>query len=319
MSGFSTGTTRKFSGTWPGGGVLVTVDATIQSPRVIARALTDLARKRFVADRIFSRGSADQVAGGAALFQRSESIYMDRDPEPVGIGARFPRASWSELLFAAVVKKYGLEFPVYDESIRRNQIDVIQRGQRKIANSLVKFVDSVAMALFYADANVLTAAASGDWSTAATDIIFDIATARALIDNQDEGYEADTLLVHGNQELDLIVDKDIRDALPREGGGSSAVISGSPVPILGLRQIIKSNQVTAGKPILLSSGIVGTIADEAPLARESYVAYNPGAGQANIWVKVYNNDDIDATIVRGARFPAMWIAEPKAAFVWTGA
>jgi hypothetical protein len=36
-------------------------------------------------------------------------------------------------------------------------------------------------------------------------------------------------------------------------------------------------------------------------------------------VKVYNNDDIDATIVRGARFPAMWIAEPKAAFVWTGA
>lgn len=302
--------------TYPGGGPRITVEALLRNPRFIARALTDLARKRFVSDRIFARGN---VEGGAVLYQKAESIYTDRDAEEVNPRSEYPRAGWSEEVFAAVVKKYGLEVPISDEAKRRNQMDVVSRAQRKLANAVVKFVDTVAMNLLTTDADVQTFAASGDWSTAATDVIFDIAKAQNLISAQDEGYAGDTMIVNPAQELDLISDKDIRDALPREGSIRNSVVTGQPVPMLGLRQILPTNALSAGTVLVLESQIVGSIADEAPLADEGYAAYSPGDGQANVYVKTYRNEGVDETIVRGARFPAMWIAEPKAAVKITGA
>lgn len=307
--------------TFPGGGPTITVEAILKQPRLLTRALGDLVNKRFVADRVFARGSSDQVAGGAALYQKSESIYMNRDAEEVGIGAEYPRAAWTEAVYTAAVKKYGLEFPVYDETRRRNALDVFQRGFKKLGNSLVKFVDTVAVTLLGdTTQGIQTMSASGDWTTAATDIIADIANARAKVANVDEGYEADTLLIHPNQELDFLIDSDIRNALPREGGNpQSPVVTGRVVPILGLRQVLVSNQMTSGTAFVLESGTVGTIADEQPAGDEGYTAYNPGAGQAPVYTKQYRIENTDATILRGARFPAMWMAEPQAVVKITGA
>lgn len=306
---------------YPGGGPQITVEALLKQPRMIARALTDLVRKRFVADRVLIRGSSDQVAGGAALFQRSESIYTDRDAEEVGVRSGYPRASWTEELFAAAVRKFGLEVPISDEARRRNQLDVVVRAQRKLANVLTRFVDALLMVLLNdTTQGINTQAASGDWTTAATDIIFDIATAKATIANVDEGYEADTLIVHPNQELDLILDLDLRNAMPREGGAPQpSVLTGRAVPILGLNQILVSNAQTAGVVTVMESGMAGTIAEEAPIPDENYVAYTPGPNMMAVYVKMYREEGTDETIVRGARFPAMWIAEPKAITKITGA
>lgn len=303
--------------TYPGSPQL-TVDALLKQPRLIARALTDLANKRFVADRIFSRGTPEMVAGGAAQYQKSESIYLDRDFEEVGVRAEFPRATWSEAIFTEAVRKYGLEVPIAFESVRRNQMDQLARAERKLANGLVKFVDTVAMARLIADASILTGAASGDWTTAATDIVLDIATARKAINDQEEGYDADTMVVNGAQELDLLNDKDIRDALPRETQNST-VQTGRPPLLLGINQILVTNQLTAGTVFILNAKVVGTIADEQPEASEGYASYSPGPGQAPMYVKRYVEDGRDEHILRAARFPAMWIAEPKAAFKITGA
>lgn len=305
--------------TYPGGADRITVEALLKLPRLIARGLTELASKRFVADRIFARGSAEQVAGGAALYQKSESIYTANDPEEVGPRAEFPRSGWTEAVFSAAVKKYGLEVPISDEARRRNAMDIVGRAQRKLANAVVKFVDTQAMSLITSDAAVLTFAASGDWTTAATDIVFDIAKAQNQITLQDEGYEGDTAVVNSAQELDLITDKDIRDALPREGGIQNSVISGRAVPMLGLRQILPTNALAAGTALVLEAGMGGTIADEAPLGDEGYTSYDPGDGKAPVQTKVYRVDSADETIVRGARFPAMWIAEPKSIVKITGA
>lgn len=305
--------------TYPGGNDRITVEAFLRMPRLISRALTDLVSKRFIADQIFQRGSADQVAGGAALYQRSETIYPDRAAEEVAPRSRYPRTGWTEQLLTAAVHKYGLEVPISDEAKRRNAMDEVARAQRKLANAIVKFVDGVAMGLMLSDPDVLTDTATADWSTASTDIIADIADWRSQILNQDEGYDPDTLIVNPAQELDLITDKDIRDALPREAGGSSAVITGRAVPILGLRQVLVTPALTAGTVLLVSSNIVGTIADEAPAADENYTTYNPGGQFATVYVKTYREEGADETIVRGARFPAMWIAEPKSALRATGA
>jgi hypothetical protein len=305
--------------TYPGSGVTITVEALLKQPRLIARALTDLVAKRFVADKIFAHGTPEQVAGGAALYQKSESIYPTQPAEEVGVRSGYPRTGWTEAVFAAMVHKYGLEVPISDEAQRRNQMDVVARAQRKLANALTKFVDTTAMTLILGDAAVLTGSASGDWTTAATDIVKDIATAKKAIYDQDEGYEPDTLVVNPSQELDLITDKDIRDALPRENAGQIATVTGKAVPLLGLSQILVTPQLTAGTALVLNAGVAGTIADEAPLSGEGYVSYAPGPGFATVYTKVYREDETDESIVRAARFPAMWIAEPKAIYKITGA
>jgi len=303
--------------TWPGGPEL-TVDALLAQPRVLVRNLTDLVYQRFVADQIFARGSSDQIAGGVAWYQRSESIFLNRDPEEVGVRSEFPRAGWSEEVLSAFVKKYGLEVPISYESIRRNQIDMVNRSQRKLANAIVKSVDSLAMTLLTTDADVLTAAASGDWTTAATDIISDLASAIKTITDQNEGYEPDTLILNPAQNLDLLLDADIRAALPRETQASS-VQTGRPVPLLGLERILVTPVLAAGTVLVLQSKVAGTVADETPGAGEGYTGYSPGAGQMPVYMKIYEIPGRDERIVRAARFPAMWLSEPKSVFKITGA
>ena len=303
--------------TYPGGPE-ITVDSLLGQPRVLTRNLADLVYQRYVADRIFARGSGDQIQGGVAWYQRAESIFTNRDAEEIGVRSEFPRAGWSEEVLSAFVKKYGLEVPISYESIRRNQIDMVQRAQRKLANALVKAVDTLAMALLTTDPDVLTTAASGDWSTAATDIISDLANAIRQITDQNEGYEPDTLVLNPAQNHDLLLDADIRGALPRETQASS-VLTGRPVPLLGLDQIIVTPQLAAGTVLVLQSKVAGTIADESPAAGEGYTAYSPGAGQAPVYMKIYEKEGRDERIVRAARFPAMWLSEPKSVFKITGA
>lgn len=312
--------TTSFTGspTYPGSPEM-TVDALLKRPQVLLRNLTDLVNKRFIADKIFTRGSSDQVAGGLALYQRSESIYPDRDVEEVGVRAEFPMTGWSEQLMSAFVKKYGLETPISFEARRRNQLDLVARAQRKLANALVRFVDTLAMTLLSADPDVqnYTGTSLGSWGTAGN-AIKDIANMIKLIADQDEGYEADTLIVNPTQELQLLLDSDLRSALPRETP-QSQISTGRVAPLLGLDQILSTPRVAAGTAYVLQSKVVGTVADEVPDAAEGYSSFSPGAGFAPIYMKVRMKEDTDEWRVRVARFPAMWLAEPKAAVKITDA
>lgn len=303
----------------PGGGPTITVEALLKQPGLLVRNLTNITTKRFIADQVFARGSADQVRGGAALYQKSENIYPDRAAQEVQVRSRWPRTGWTEAVFTAMVHVYGLEVPISDLARRRNQLDYIERSQIKLGNALVKFVDTIAMATLTGEASKLTDTASGDWTTAATDIIKDIATWRAAIANQEEGYVADTLIVNPAQELDLMIDTDIRNALPRESTAPNPVLTGRPAPILGLDNILTTPQLAAGTVIVVNSKVVGTIADEQPEGFEGYVTRQQGGNYAPIYVKVYREEGADETLVRGARFPAMWVSEPKALLVATGA
>jgi hypothetical protein len=305
--------------TLPGGGPQVTVDTALRFPNIIVRALIDLTFQRFVADRILARGSAEQVAGGAAVFQRAEGLFPDRGAEEVGVRSEWPRSGWTVPdLFAAAVKKYGLEVPIADETRRRNAFDAMARAQRKLANAVVKFVDGTAMTMITTDSAVNTFAASNTWASGSANILGDLAASRTKVNNIDFGYEVDTLIINPVQETSLLTDTTIRAILPRESTPRNAAITGNPVPLLGLSQILVTNQIAAGTGILCQAGVVGSIADETPDPGENYVTYDPGAGQGRLWLKSYREEDRDETILRVARFPAMWVSEPKAAVVMTG-
>jgi len=297
----------------------LTVDALLKQPRIIARNLTSITMKRFVSDKILAKGTAEQVAGGSAVYQKSESIYPDQgqtEPEEIGVRAEFPRAGWSEELFTAAVKKYGMEIPISFESQRRNQMDQLQRGQKKLSNAVVKFVDTLCMSLLLTDGDMLTDTATAAWDGGTQAIVSDLATWRKAIYDLDEGYEPDTLVVNPAQELALLLDDDIRAILPRETG-TSAVQTGRAPLILGLDQMLVTPALTDGTVLLLESKLIGTVADEEPDAREGYTS--SASENGGIWVKVYEETKRDEWIIRAARYPAMWLGEPKAGLRATGA
>jgi hypothetical protein len=295
----------------------LTVSVLLKQPQFIARALTDLTAGRFVADKILRRGSAQQVQGGVMRYQQAESIYPAGPAEEIAENASWPRTSWTEALLTALVKQYGLEIPISNLSLRRNQMDQVERGLVKLGNQIVKFVDTQAMAMLVADANVQTFAASGDWTTAATDIFADLARAIQQIDAQDQGYAADTIVVNFAQYQDLLSDKDIRDAMPRETT-QSTIQTGRLDSTAGLN-ILRTNQLAAGTVFVLQAGMVGTIADEQPDAAEGWVSRTPGAGLAPIYAKVYEEDPRKGKVVAAGRWPAMAVIEPKAAVKITAA
>lgn len=305
--------------TYPGGGPQVTVDTAMQSPNIIARALTDITYLRFVADRILAKGSPEQIRGGAAVFNRSESLFPDRGAETIAPRTQWPRTAWTVPdLFGAPVQKFGLETPITDEARRRNAIDELMRAQIKLGNAVVKSIDATAMTLITTDPAVGTYAAASTWTGGTPNIIGDVAAARNLIVNADLGYAADTLIINPAQETPFLTSSTVANYLPRESTPRNAVVTGESVPILGLRQILVTNQIAAGKGLMVNAGVVGSIADEPPLADEGYSTYQPGGGQAPVQVKKYRVDGTDETMLRAGRFAAMWIAEPKAAVYLQG-
>lgn len=296
-------------------GPRITVTATLKQPVTIARRLSDLTYQRMWADRIFAKGSPEQVAGGAARFQKSESIFPDRDPQEQSPRAERPRASMDTNLHEALVKEYGLEVPINDLAVRRNQIDLIPRGTQKIANAIVRYVDAVAVNAFLADGDVPTTSGS-DWGTAGR-VFTDLAGAKKAMRETGEGYEADTLILHEEQALNLMTDEKFQAAMPREASVNPAM-TGEIAPFYGLRNIVVvSTSALAGKAILCQSGIVGTIADEAVDPSEGWSTHQPEVG-APIHAKVYREEKGSDQIIAGARWAACWIAEPKAAFILTG-
>ncbi len=297
--------------TYPQGGPSVTMYPLLKQPRLLARRLSDLGWNRYIADHIFARGSSDSVAGGGARFQRSEAIFPDRDPLEVATRAEFPRAGWTEDVREAFVHQYGLEIPINGLSIRRNQIDQLDRALIKLSNAIVRFVDNVMVDTFLTDSVVQAKKITGaDWATDGR-AFTDLAVAMKQIREENEGYNPDFLIIHEDQHLDLMTDQLLQASMPRESQ-VNPTMTGMVAPFFGLRSIyLTSDAKLAGKAIVGQTNMVGTIADEAVDPAEGYSSYQPQVGPP-IHTKVYPEVHSDDWIVRGARWPAMWIAEPGA-------
>ena len=295
----------------------LSVNMMLRQPPVIARDLVNVILQRggFLADRLLVRGSAESVAGGAMRYQRSGDSYLDHDPEEIAEDADWPRAGWTEELRTEAVKQYGLEVPVSMLSIRRNQIDQVTRAERRLANSIVKFVDTKAITMLRTDADIQTFNAN-NWDAAAADIIGDVAEGQELMDTLDEGLFGQTLVVPKTMRVHLLGNTALRDALKGQGG-SESVRTGQVANFLGLDNIYFTNQVPDDEALLIDVGVAGTIADEAPDASEGWSGYGPGAGFAPIYVQVYDEKRPKRKVVAGGRWPAMALVEPRAVVKFT--
>lgn len=280
----------------------------LANPRVIAKRLHDLTQMKFIADFLL-QGRFD-ASGGGVFYETGEEGFASDDPESIAPLGEYPKVvlESGEVVSARVVK-WGLDTVISDEKIKRQGISFVNKGLTRLGNTIVRHVDSVAMAVIAAKVTS-TFASPATWTTAgkAVEAIMSIQATRAALGL---GIDLSTIVLTPAQYakvIGLLIDD---KALPRESG-ATAVQGNIPVDALGLTWAASPNY-TGANPLLVDREQLGGMADE-PLGGPGYV----GAGQVGIEAKSIRNDDDDSYTLRGRRVTVPVVTEPLAGVQLTG-
>jgi len=308
--------------TYPAGSPAISVQALLKQPVRISRDLANLVFQRLVAWQICVHGSPDSVRGGAMQYQQAENIFTDvgSDVEEISPRGDWPRAIWSEALKTAAVKQFGLELPVDALAIRRNQIDRIVRGERKLANNLVRFIDTYVLGLLTTDAGITTQVSAAAWTIAGTDIIAEIGKAQETIEGKNLGYngfENAVLVLNTARRDDLLNNTVLRAALPREDH-SGQIQSGTTAPFLGLQKILFTSNILATQALVLDPTMAATLAIEEPDGSEGWSSYDAGPDTPPIYVQVYDEKRNKGKVVSAGTWPGFAFTDPGAVVLITG-
>lgn len=284
----------------------VTISRFLNSPTLVARRLRTLLEQRYIADALLT--GRFSVEGGAVTYETGESIFSGENPRAVAPGAEYPLVSPATGT-ASIAKtvKWGQDALVTDESIKRRQMDPVNRALLKLANQNVKYVDSVALAAIVSAVTASTNAAA-DWSTAtAAQILADVALAKANIVALNEGFDPDTVVVDDVNHAYAMAAFASAGYLPRENVGGNVVLTGDFPTILGMRWLATPNIPVANKALVVDSKQLGGMADE-DLGGPGYVK----SGGVGVETKTIRDDDNDQYRVRARRVTVPVVVEPAA-------
>jgi hypothetical protein len=293
-------------------GDVETINRFLASPTIVSRQLRTLAQQRYIADTVL--GQRFQVSGGSVLYETGESIFTTDSPRAVSPGAEYPLTT-APTGAASVAKtvKWGQDTKVTDEAIARQLMNPVNRALLKLVNQNVKFIDSVALAAI-ASAVTATAAVTASWKTAsASQMLTDIAQAKASILALNQGYSPDTVVLDDATWARAYAAFVSGGFLPREQA-AGAVVTGNFAVIDGLRFLPSPNLPTAGTILVVDSTMIGGMADE-DLGGAGY----SGAGSVGVEGKSIRDELNDGYRLRMRRVTVPIVSEPAAGFVLTGA
>lgn len=276
--------------------------AVLANPKIIAKRLHDLTSMKFIADFLL-QGRFD-ASGGGIFYESGEEAFASDNPESIAPLGEYPKVvlESGEVVSARVVK-WGLDTIISDEKIKRQGISFVNKGLTRLGNTIVRHVDSVAMAVI-ASKVTSTFASPSTWTTAgkAVEALMSLQAERA---EMGLGLDLSTIVLKPAQYakmIGLLIDD---KALPRESG-ATAVQGNIPVDALGLTWAT-SPHYTGSNPLLVDREQLGGMADE-PLGGPGYV----GAGQVGIEAKSIRDDDNDSYTLRGRRVTVPVVTEPLA-------
>lgn len=286
-------------------GDVVTINRFLNSPTLVARRLRTILEQRYIADALLT--GRFQVSGGAVTYETGESIFTPDNPLAVQPGMEYPLTNPATGA-ASIAKtvKWGQDALVTDESVKRRQMDPVNRALTKLANQNVMYVDSVALSAV-ASAVTNGANAAADWSTAtAAQILEDVALAKANIVALNEGYDPDTVVVDDINWAYAMSRFAAAGYLPRETDASNPILTGNFPVILGMRWLATPNGFS-NKALVADSNQLGGMADE-DLGGPGYVK----TGGVGVEVKTIRDDENDQYRVRARRVTVPVVVEPSA-------
>lgn len=294
-------------------GDIESISRFLNSPSQLNRRLRTLAEQRYIADTLLSQRF--QVQGGAVVYETGESIFAGDNPAAVNPGSEYALTTLSTgSASVANTVKWGQAAIITDESIARNNFQPVSRAMTKLVNSNVKYVDSVALSAVSTAVTQSTAAAAG-WSTAsATQILSDVAKAKANILALNQGYDPDTVVLDDLHWAYAFAAFTAGGFLPRETDSANPLVTGSFPVIDGMRWLPSPNVSSSSTVLVADSKMLGGMADEN-LAGPGY----DGQGALGVQGKAIREDDKDQYRLQVRRVTVPIVQEPAAAWKITSA
>lgn len=251
----------------------ITTNMFVQEPKRLSKYVGDLVQANLLSQYLFTSVAA---TGGALLFdqlQKNEAL-ADQQPGVIAPGAEFPMigTSTGKPLVSPVVKTGG-KYELTREAEKRNDPSVLQRGARKVANTMVKDVDGRAFAVINDVLNTLPGALkleSSGWAAAGNvqasaktaltgegKLIDDLASAKLLCEETELGYSPNALILKR---------RDAKNLKTILGINNWQTVLGT----LGLTLFeAGSSQLADGEGLLLESGTIGVMGVEDPISTDS--------------------------------------------------
>lgn len=283
-------------------GTTVSVDVFLRNSPLVQRSLQAMAYNRWIADYVFRPGQ--RTASGSVMYQQllENDLFTSRDVQEIEELSEFPILNSAERGFeVATVKKWGGAVLFSYEKQRRDVRDLLARDLTRLRNTTVRKMNRLAVAVFNANANVQTLAATAVWSDGTNrSIRTDIETAKNMIDALDMGYMADTALVNPDNKLEMLLDNSIVDRLPKENTAQNPLLEGDMSGLFGLEWIATSD-VPHGTVYVVNRGMVGSVHDEVPF-----------------YSRVVDWPQREGTLLQAARIAVPVITDPKAAVKISG-
>lgn len=279
----------------------------LSNPALIARRVADLTRMKFIADYLLP--ARFDATGGGIFYETGEPVFADGDPEAIAPLGEYPLVVLEDgTVVSAKTDKWGLDTMVADEKIARQGRVPVDRGLQRVSNTIIRFVDQVAMAVIAS--RVSSTFASGAWTTAgaAVESILTIQAERAELGF---GFELDTIVLRPSQYAKVIGMLINDKSLPREQG-ETAINGSLPVNALGLTWATTPH-FQGANPLLVDRDNLGGMADER-LGGPGYAS----AGEFGVEVKSIRDDDTEGYKLRGRRVTVPVVTEPLAGVQLTG-
>jgi hypothetical protein len=248
----------------------ITVSHLLKNPRLLERRLGEATALEYFADKLLPNiGGAES---GVVILEKwkPEFAVLDRKAEEIAADAEVPLAGSVEGDLEMVeAKTNGLGYVVTDKQQRRNQVFVVKRKERGLANNIALKFNGIAVALVKARiAAASRTMAVPDWSA--------LVTEGSTPDPKAEWPHSTLELVKAEQRearIPWIYDGMLIHALDYwrlttiyqlDSATSLATKLGLPAGIV----VDNTGDVERGKPILFSSGNVGGTAWEKPIQTE---------------------------------------------------
>lgn len=292
-------------------GTLTTAElhAMLNNPRLLSKRIANISQMRFIADYLLSQKL--DGTGGGIFYETGVDAFAGDEPGQVAPLAEYPRVVLDDgTVVSAATIKQGLETVFSDEKLARQGRSHLDSGLLRLVNSIIKKVDSIALAVI--QSRVTSTATVPAWSTAGA-LVEGLMTVRGERSDLGLGLDLDTVVLkpadHAHVIGMLIDDK----ALPREQG--NAIITGNlPVDALGYTWAT-SPHFQGTDPLLVDRAQLGGMADE-DLQSPDYTRA-PGSN-----VEVHRTRTApgvtDGTLVRARRVTVPVVLEPLAGVRLTG-
>lgn len=284
------------------------IHTLLASPRIVSRRLATLMDNKFVADFILQ--GRYEAKGGSILYETGESIFADDDPEAIAPGAEYPRTLVTRGdIVSAPTTKWGVETELTDESISRQGMQIVDRVFGRLANSVVRHVDSVSWGVIGSRVSS-TIESAAPWDSV-NSVITSLLEARAKKEDLDLGINLDTVALSPMEYARVMGMFLNAGVLPREN--NNPILSGEIPPSLLGWQWVVSKHVVGSNPWVFDRTLLGGMADE-DINSPGYTR----SGNVGVEVAIERVGNRDAYLPRARRVTVPIVTEPLAGAQLTG-